>query len=251
MNGLSDGNALVLAILPDQPLLFAAYRCDPDPALFRRPQLPQDIAGNLLEGIASGEGFGIHNDEKVAELIGLRVALIVFIRERSEKLTCSKGRGQDFHNGGVSIALVAGKPVADTAERSKSGGSVGQPLQDFGTVGKRGSVARSPCRPACPCRCAHELIFPLLADACGAVQHKGKLLVRRKTDGKRIGSQHIFNAESGSDGGTGVCARDADHAGIHSHAGPVPGYAVMKGFANGGRGQAICSGLSMMVCMAL
>ena len=187
----------------------------------------------------------IDGDEEVAEGIGNLFALRVGAVEHLEKGALLEGGGEDFDDGGIPVALVAGEVFAGPAEGQQRGGArdeIGEHLLGVGLG--RAVGGDDPARGHGLVQLGVDFDLAALDDGGGAIEEKREFLVGGHGERERVGAEHVLDAEGGRDGGAGVGAADADHAGFDGHEGIVAGDAEVGGVADGDHAQTVFLGLA-------
>ena len=125
LDALSDRNALILAVLPCEILLFArsidAFLAR---SLLAGSELAADASCSFFERIETHEELGIYDEEEVAETEHLVAPIRIFPAELLHIRPAGERSGEDLDYGREAVALVASGGFAEAAygeQRALSG----------------------------------------------------------------------------------------------------------------------------------
>ncbi len=245
LEGGVDRNAGLLAFEHDFVFLLAG-RVDAFFAgsLLGIAQGAEDLAGRVLEVLQTAEGVDIDGDEEMAQMVRLLLAFGAEAEQLLQEAALLQRGAQDFHDRRIAIALVAGRFFAQTAQRRQGGFALHQVDQNL--VGIRTGVALfvdDPTGRKLFARTAIDFDLATLRNGRRAVEEERERLIRRHTEGQRVRSEHVFNAERRGDGRTSVRARDTDHAILNGHQRVVTRDAIVGGVADDRHAHAVFSGV--------
>ena len=171
-------------------------------------------------------------------MVGLLFAFRREAQQTFKEAALLQGGTQNFHHRGITVALESGSFFAQTAKGSQCRSTFDQVDQNLFSIGT--GVAFAVDHPAGRQLFAFTGVnFDLatLADTGGTVQEEGEFFIGGNGKGKRVGAQHVFHAESGSNGGAGVGAANTDHVLFDRHKGVVSGNTEVSAVTHHGHTQ--------------